>query len=246
MGYSERLTEGGSRLTRFSHRRRYENVLGLMKHLRGARALDLGCGDGWILREAYDRKLISFGVGIDTSVPALEECGRRFEGAPGLKAALPAQLPSLVPEGSCDIAICTETLEHVPNPKAFIQTMLKYVRPGGEVIITVPIEVGPSLLFKQFGRFLANRVGPYGYEKYTPRELVSAVVFWDAHSFPSSHIDSEATTLGHKGFDYRQIEAMFTPGIEVVERVYTPFPALGHYANSTVMWRGTVSRNAAG
>jgi hypothetical protein len=32
----------------------------------------------------------------------------------------------------------------------------------------------------------------------------------------------------------------------VVERVYTPFPALGHYANSTVMWRGTVSRNAAG
>jgi SAM-dependent methyltransferase len=242
MGYSERLTEGGSRLTRFSHRRRYENVLGLMRHLRGARALDLGCGDGWILREAYDRKLISFGVGADASESALAECAKRFADAPGLRATLPADLSSVLPEASCDIAICTETLEHVPDPKGFIETMLRYVRPGGEVLITVPIEVGPSLLFKQFGRFLANRVGTYGYETYTPRELVSAGVFWDARSFPSSHVDSQATLTGHKGFDYRDVEALFAPRIEVVERVFTPFPALGHYANSTVMWRGTVSR----
>jgi len=241
MGYSERLINGGSVLTRFSHRRRYENVLGLMKHLRGARALDFGCGDGWILREAYDRGLISFGVGVDTSEPALAECATRFASAAGLRCASPADLPSLVEDASCDLAICTETLEHVQDPRSFIDMMLRYVRPGGEILVTVPIEVGPSLLLKQFGRHLANRTtGAYGSEPYSARELVSAAVFWDARSFPSSHLDSQATMWGHKGFDYRTIEALFAPQIEVVERVFTPFPPLGPYANSTVMWRGRV------
>jgi SAM-dependent methyltransferase len=241
MGYSERLINGGSVLTRFSHRRRYENVLGLMGHLRGARALDFGCGDGWILRQAHDRGLISFGVGVDSAEPALAECALRFAGADGLRCAVPEELPSLVPESSCDVALCTETLEHVQDPRTFLDTMLRYIRPGGEIIITVPIEVGPSLLFKQLGRFLANRtVGAYGFEGYSARELLSAAVFWDARSFPSSHVDSQATMWGHKGFDYRTIEALFAPSIEVVERVFTPFPRLGPFANSTVMWRGRV------
>jgi SAM-dependent methyltransferase len=245
MGYSERLINGGSVLTRFSHRRRYENVLGLMKHLRGARALDLGCGDGWILREAYDRKLISSGVGVDSSVPALAECTTRFAGAAELRCGLPEALPSLLTDASCDVALCTETLEHVPDPRVLIETMVRYVRPGGEIIVTVPIEVGPSLVLKQFGRYLANRKGAYGSESYSAHELVSASLFWDTSSFPSSHTDPAATGCGHKGFDFRVIEAMFAPAVEVVERVFTPFPPLGPFANSTVMWRGRVSSHKA-
>jgi SAM-dependent methyltransferase len=244
MGYSERLINGGSALTRFSHRRRYENVLGLMQHLRGARALDLGCGDGWILREAHERKLISSGVGIDASEPALAECATRFAGAPELRCGPPEALPSLLKDASCDLALCTETLEHVPDPRALLDTMVRYVRPGGEIIVTVPIEVGPSLLLKELGRYLANRKGGYGSDSYSPHELVSAAVFWDV-SFPSSHTDSAATSWGHKGFDFRAIEAMFAPAIDVVERVFTPFPPFGPFANSTVMWRGRVSAHKA-
>lgn len=242
MGYSEQIIHGGSALTRFSHRQRYERVLGLMAGLRGARALDFGCGDGWILRQAYDRGIVSFGVGVDSSIPARTECAERFSGADGLSCLPPEELASLVPEASCDVVLCTETLEHVSDPTGLLDTMLRYARPGGELIVTVPIEVGPSLLFKQLGRLLARRAAKsYGFEPYTPRELLSAAVFWDAHSFPSSHLDAQAPVRGHKGFDYRSIEKLLRSRLEVAERIFTPLPVLGPLANSTVMWRCKVS-----
>jgi SAM-dependent methyltransferase len=44
--------------------------------------------------------------------------------------------------GSQDNTICTEVLEHVPDPVAAVKEMARLVRPGGKIIITTPFTSG--------------------------------------------------------------------------------------------------------
>ena len=45
-----------------------------------------------------------------------------------------------VEDSSFDSALCTDVLEHVPNPNATIQELRRIVKPGGKIIITVPTQ----------------------------------------------------------------------------------------------------------
>ena len=114
---------------------------------------------------------------------------------------------------------------------------MRVCRPGATVLITVPIEVGPSLVGKQVGRFLAGLRRPYGYEPYRLRELFSAAVLWNTRVFDSSHTAPDAAETGHKGFDFRDVQRELESRMDILQTVYSPFPALGSLVNSTVMWR---------
>ena len=40
--------------------------------------------------------------------------------------------------GSFDTVLCTQVLEHVPDPKSLVNEMARVLRPGGHLIVTVP------------------------------------------------------------------------------------------------------------
>lgn len=42
------------------------------------------------------------------------------------------------PDGAFDAVLCTEVLEHVPDPAAVLRELARLVRPGGRLILTVP------------------------------------------------------------------------------------------------------------
>ena len=237
MSYSERLLEHGNFLTRLAHNGRYRRALDLVGDIRGAIAIDFGCGDAMILRRAYDRGIVRGGYGIDNDPAMRESAAQTFAGIEGFKFLHPDELATAVAPGSCDLAICTEALEHIPNRALVLDAVTRFCRPGADALITVPIEVGPSLVGKQVGRYFAGLRRPYGYEPYRLRELFSAAVLWDAHAFESSHTDAAATGTGHKGFDYRDVERELRSRMDIVRTVYSPLPPLGPLLNSTVMWR---------
>jgi SAM-dependent methyltransferase len=237
MSYSERLLERGSFLTRFAHSGRYRRALDLVGDVKGAIAIDFGCGDAMILRRAYDRGIVRGGYGIDSDPAMRDSAAATFAGIDGFRFLDPDELSQVVAPGSCDLAICTEALEHIPQPTQILDAICEYCRPNGHALITVPIEVGPSLLGKQVGRYLAGLRRPYGYETYTLRELFSAAVLWNAQGFPSSHTQSDATLTGHKGFDFRSLEHELRERMHVERKLFSPIPVLGAMVNSTVMWR---------
>ena len=194
MSYSERLLEHGSFLTRLAHNGRYRRALDLVDDVRGAIAIDFGCGDAMILRRAYDRGIVRGGYGVDNDPTMRESAAADLRRNRRLSSSCtPTSSPTTVPPGSCDLAICTEALEHIPNRAAILDAVSRFCRPGADVLITVPIEVGPSLVGKQVGRYLAGLRRPYGYETYRLRELFSAAVLWNAHAFDSSHTQPDAT-----------------------------------------------------
>lgn len=47
-----------------------------------------------------------------------------------------------VPDGSFDVILCTEVLEHIPKPIKAVCEMVRIVRPGGRLLITAPLGSG--------------------------------------------------------------------------------------------------------
>lgn len=47
-----------------------------------------------------------------------------------------------VPDASFDAVLCTEMLEHVPDPVAVIQEFARVLRPGGQLLLTAPLGSG--------------------------------------------------------------------------------------------------------
>jgi SAM-dependent methyltransferase len=95
----------------------------------GARVLDMGAGPGRY-RELFshcDYRAQDFGQELGTigRYTKLDyECDL---------TAVPA------PDASFDVILCTEVLEHVPDPAAAIAEMARLLRPGGRVLLTAPL-----------------------------------------------------------------------------------------------------------
>ena len=63
-----------------------------------------------------------------------------------------------IPHSSVDFILCTETLEHIPDPAPFLEEAFRCLKPGGRLLLTVP--------FAARWHFI-----PYDYWRYTPSGL---------------------------------------------------------------------------
>jgi SAM-dependent methyltransferase len=99
-------------------------------HLRG-RCLDVGCGN-----MPYKPLLLNAPFQI-TEVLGLDRAGDRCQQAPpDLVWINGTTIP--LPDSSVDSALCTEVLEHCPDPQALLQEVHRVLRPGGNLVLTVP------------------------------------------------------------------------------------------------------------
>jgi SAM-dependent methyltransferase len=115
---------------------RYARTLASMRALATldfASLVDVGAAEGY--KAALARRLFSCtAVASDLSVEACE----RAEAIYGL-ATTPGDVQDLpFDDGEFDVALCSETLEHVPDFRAGVRELLRVSRSG--VVITVPHE----------------------------------------------------------------------------------------------------------
>lgn len=116
----------------------------------GDRVLDLGCGAGRHAFECYRRGAQV--VALDQNgeeirevakwFAAMKEVGEAPEGATatameGDALALP------FPDESFDVVIISEVMEHIPDDKGVLAEMVRVLKPGGRIAITVP-RYGPE------------------------------------------------------------------------------------------------------
>jgi ubiquinone/menaquinone biosynthesis C-methylase UbiE len=111
----------------------------------GARVLDLGCGSGRHTCEAFRYPQVT-AVGADRNPADLAEARNRLRfheavGAHGggrwaLLAADARQLP--FPAAAFDVVICSEVLEHIPEHRAAAAEIVRVLRPGGLLAVSVP------------------------------------------------------------------------------------------------------------
>jgi SAM-dependent methyltransferase len=206
--YAERTFDSPYWLIRYAHLRRYAAVVSLIVEANPATILDYGAGDGSMIISLLNHpkcsaslKVIAFEPWDTTPSNILKRVAASgHDGRVDAVLALDA-----IPDQACEVLTCGGVLEHLTLSERFkfYEFARRALRPGGRVLIDVPIELGPSVLIKTFGRRVLKRDPP----EYTLRETLAAVAgltVFDPERFdPDSTVDFFVT---HKGFDYRLLK----------------------------------------
>lgn len=135
--------------------------------------LEVGCGDA-----SFTKELVKYSpdvTAIDISAAQIAENRRRFGGITFLQHDVAAPFP--FPDDSFAVIWCSEVLEHLFDPAFALREMHRIMRPGGQLLVTVPYH----------GRF---------------KNVLIALFKWDEHFVPSNpHIRFYTKrTLGNLAF----------------------------------------------
>lgn len=134
------------------------------------RVLDFGCGGGWLLASLN----CAVRVGIEPNRAAHEVCREN---------KIPVyEHPSLVDESNFDVIISSHCLEHVPSPVGSLRSLSDLLKPGGKLIIIVPIDDWRAQ------RKISKKETDHHLQTWTPRLL--------------------ANTLQGSGYEVRSIRVM--------------------------------------
>jgi SAM-dependent methyltransferase len=131
-----------------------------------ARILDVGCGDGFHLRLLQDFGQKSWrSEGVDSDPRAVEAAEKA-----GLTVHLGTVESLELPQGSFDLALMIQTIEHVADPLAVLQAVRALLKPGGRLVIVT--DNTDSLDFKLFkGRYWGGYHFPRHWNLFNPRAL---------------------------------------------------------------------------
>lgn len=243
--YARKQIFSRSRLVAWSHGSRFEMARRLVSPAAGGRLLDYGCGDGTFAAMVHADFASTVGTDVDTA--QLADCARRFHDLPRVAfVPLPAVLGDTrhAPPAAYDAVTCMEVLEHCVDDvrRRVLADLHRLVAPTGRVIISVPIEIGLSLIAKQMARRVAawRNLGDYRFsERYSWVELARLTLGGSRSGIErpvyrgGSGQDAYAYH-GHKGFNWRALEQEARALFHVDARRYSPMPAFGPFLNSQV------------
>lgn len=237
--YARKQIYCDSRLVSWSHRSRFQLAARLVAPARGGRLIDYGCGDGTFIGMMHGQ--FQACVGADNDAAQLEDCRARLGAIENVRFITTGALDAR-DAGAYDAVTCMEVLEHCVEAVRHdvIAELRRLVAPNGRVIVSVPIETGPSLVAKQVARRLAawRNLGDYSHsERYTAGELARmAVAPGRAPIARTAYEAGEGAAryryYGHKGFDWRVLERELADAFVVGERRFSPMPLMGRWLNS--------------
>jgi ubiquinone/menaquinone biosynthesis C-methylase UbiE len=161
-----------------AHRDKATRMLGLQSTERFA---DLGCGEGYL--SLFLAQRAGWSIGLDFTASSLqvlkaqpEHNGRQLQ----LLVASGDSVP--LPDTSVDKLLCNHVLEHVLDDDAVMREIRRVVRPGGLILIGVPLELGPQVRFAiRLRRFLLPRSRLLQLEKAQPGQLVTELIGQQSH-----------------------------------------------------------------
>jgi len=142
----------------------------LSERKNGDRILDAGCGDAWVKREfnRFDTPVEYFGVDLAVGD---ENLNYKVSALSDLH-----QLP--FKDNSFDKSISNSVLEHVESPSRVFSEMVRVVRPGGKIFLSVPF----TFALHQHP-FDYHRFTKYILKLYAVRNNLNVVKIWPMGGF---------------------------------------------------------------
>ena len=171
--------------------------------------VDLGCSDGFILSELRAGADVPPGWrlhGYDRRVRLLRAA--RLRGVPKSRFRrldLNDSSARTVEQGH--LVTCLETLEHVGDYRSALEVIHHAIRPGGRLILSMPVEVGPAGLVKLLGRPLTRRRAYAGFFSSPGQRVSYAAAVATAGDIESYRSPARLGWSPHLGFDHRAVRS---------------------------------------
>lgn len=146
----------------FHNKREKDTVKVINKYARNSKILDVGCGTGLI-----SRNLKGDIICYDINEWCLEKARTHVPNAKFILGDC-EDMKEIV-STSVDTVVCTETLEHLPNPEKAVSEIKRVLKVGGRAIVTVPSK---SLIWKF--RMILTSTHPHSepfHKNYSIKEL---------------------------------------------------------------------------
>jgi SAM-dependent methyltransferase len=224
-----------SRIIAWSHRSRFRVGLRLIGQ-SVPRLLDYGCGDGTFLSMAADR--IRQGCGADVDAGQIKDCQQRLAPLTNLRFCTVGELAEGSHGRAYEAVTCMETLEHCTAPivEVVLRDLARLVAPGGRVIISVPIEIGPTFLLKLVVRKAAawRGLSDYRYyESYTVRDAFR-MLFAGRTTEVARPVYGGPGSPGHShyGFNWRALRERVRRHLVLERTLFSPLGHLGGWVSS--------------
>lgn len=127
---NERLYRHPNPFIRFIEWGRVRTILGSIRNY--PRVVDVGCGEGHLLSRMTQKDA----VGVDISETAVRLASK------STKALIIRSYAESLPfsDSYFDAAVCSEVLEHTLEPVKVIKELVRIVRPGGRIVLSIPNE----------------------------------------------------------------------------------------------------------
>jgi SAM-dependent methyltransferase len=219
----------------WSHRSRFRVGLRLIGASPG-KVLDYGCGDGTFLAMAADR--VREGLGADIADNQIEDCRNRFASVANLRFCSIRQLSEVGHDTAYDVVTCMETLEHCTAPvvEIVLGDLARLVSPRGRVVISVPIEIGPTFVLKLCVRKLAawRGLSDYRYyESYGGGAALRMIFANRATKFDRPvYGEPDAPAHSHYGFNWRALRERVRAHLDIERTAFSPLGFLGGWVSS--------------
>jgi SAM-dependent methyltransferase len=219
----------------WSHRSRFRAGLRLLGPA-ARRLLDYGCGDGTFLAMAAGR--IGEGWGVDIAADQIKDCQERLAALSNVRFRGIGELHGELPDASCDVVTCLETLEHCTpaTVEAVLRDLARMASPDGRVVISVPIEIGPTFLLKSVIRKAAAWRGLSDYRYYESYSLGDAVrmIFANRRTALNRPVygTPDAPWHSHYGFNWRALRERVRAHFAVEQTLFSPLGSSGGWVSS--------------
>lgn len=225
--YTDLTIGNKSLLKRFSHGKRFRIALDLLNPATEDRILDFGTGDGFMLsmvRAANNHCVLT---GYEPFRYMFEELRKKVDASDLESVEILDSLEGY--ENTFNKICCLEVLEHLTerNQRKELKRMKSLLDQNGKLIVSVPIEVGLSSMFKNLTRILLRQ----SHKNTSLRTLVFSLFGIHFDRGDGSYISS------HMGFYYHDLEKIFiASGFRVRQKKFSPVPMLKGVINSQVFF----------
>jgi SAM-dependent methyltransferase len=218
-------------ITRRLHSYRHRNLRGLMTELRGQipdrpiRALEIGCAAGRTYGMlAQDFPLDYLGIDFRPDRVALAQ--QRYADRPARFVHGDATDKAFYLPDSADIVFALETLEHIAEGRVvrIVEDVCRTVRPR-LFVVSVPVEIGPTVWVKALGSRLMGYDRAAGYN--------ASDLFWAGLGQLNRVRTHEHN---HRGFNWRWLEQTIRFNARLRETRSMPFAWLPRGLATNVMF----------